>query len=201
MEKVFKKFSTLLNERLCRNADNTTEDAVRYTFFIALLRQTDITHHEIILEYPHPKIKNAKIDTYIERKGLVIEFKYHRKIPSRRNAPRTARAGDLFNDIYRLTQFPIDLNNSKFTRWFVYLTDSEMADYFKRNNNLSNFFDLQKDGVFEITPCIISLQPLSFIKMIKCPFNAKIKCVWKKEMPHEHYLRVYEILPYNNPLL
>ncbi|NMX21939.1 hypothetical protein C5S30_05815 [ANME-1 cluster archaeon GoMg4] len=105
MKNVLEGFSTLLRERLSKTY--TTEDSVRYTFFITLLKQTNIAHHEIILEYPHPEISGAKIDTYIpstsERKGITLEFKYDRQIPSGKHSPRPQKAGKLFNDIYKLS--------------------------------------------------------------------------------------------------
>jgi len=63
MKEVLEEFSILLRERLSKMY--TTEDSVRFTFFAALLKRTNIAPHEIILEYPHPKIPGAEVDTYI----------------------------------------------------------------------------------------------------------------------------------------
>jgi len=195
MNELLKEFSTLLKERLGKTY--TTEDSVRYTFFTALLKRTNIAPHEIILEYPHPNIPGAKVDTYIPsssgRKGLVLEFKYNRQIPCGRKAPKSKRAGELFNDIYRLTQFHVDPNS---TLLFVYLTDSEMAKYLKNDlNGLANFFELPIGEVLRIDKAYISSKAETFQRAIGGSFNAEIKCMWKEEMPEYHEMRVYEILP------
>ena len=97
-----------------------------------MIQQSCIEPHETILEYPHPSFPNKEIDTYVPSKqnrgGLIAEFKYDRKIPSGKNSPRPYKAGKLFNDLYRLTNFKED---SEARRWFIYLTDDEMANYLR----------------------------------------------------------------------
>lgn len=195
MKEVLEEFSTLLGERLSKTY--TTEDSVRYTFFVALLKRTNIAPHEIILEYPHPKIPGAEVDTYIpsssERKGLVLEYKYDRQIPSGRNAPRPQKAGKLFNDIYRLTQFHADPNP---TLWFVYLTDSEMASYLRNERNgLMDFFELPIGEVLRVDKEYISSKSATFQGAIDRVLSAQIKCMWNEKMPKQHEVRLYEILP------
>jgi hypothetical protein len=195
MKEVLEEFSTLLGERLSKTY--TTEDSVRYTFFAAILKRTNIAPYEIILEYPHPKIPRARVDTYISsssgRKGLVVEFKYDRQIPSGRNVPRPQKAGKLFNDFYRLTQFHADPNP---TLWSVYLTDSEMASYLRNERNgLMDFFELPIGEVLRIDKDYISTKSDTFQKEIGEAFNTQIKCMWNEKMPKQHELRVYEILP------
>jgi len=199
MEEILSEFSSLLKERLSKKI-YTTEDSVRYTFFAALLMKTNIAPHEIILEYPHLKIRGATVDTYIlsssGRKGLVIEFKYDRRIPSRRNAPKSQKAGKLFYDIYKLIQFYI--HDSKPVLWFIYLTDAEMIGYLRnKRNGLIDFFDLQTGKVLEINKEYIYSKTKTFQRAVGAVFSAKIKCVWKEEMPNEHEVRVYEILPHS----
>ena len=63
-----------------------------------------------------------------------IEFKYDRTIPSEKNAPRTQKAGKIFNDLRRLAM--LDAKGV-----FVYLTDREMGTYLSNPaNGLSDFF-------------------------------------------------------------
>lgn len=195
MKELFEDFSTLLRERLIKT--QTTEDSVRYTFFAALLRKTNIAPHEVILEYPHPKIPRAKVDTYIpstpERKGLILEFKYDRQIPSKKNLPRPKKAGNLFKDIRRLIQFDVDSNS---TRWLIYLTDNEMTSYFRnKRNGLIEFFELPVGDTLRVDKEFISSKSDTFRDAIGGSINADIKCILNQGMPKQHEVRIYEILP------
>ncbi len=194
MKEVFREFVPLLKRRLGRIY--TTEDSVRYTFFAALLKQNNFAPHEIILEYPHPKIKGAEIDTYIPstsiRKGLVLECKYDRRIPSGKNSPKPQKAGKLFNDIYRLTQFNKDPNAFL---WLIYLTDIEMAMYFRnQRNGLVDFFELPDGNKIRIDNKYISSKCKTFQTVIGGAITADIKCILSESMPDQHELRIYEIL-------
>lgn len=200
MKEVLNEFSSLLKKRLLSNA-YTTKDSVRYTFFTALLKKTNISPHEVILEYPHPRISMAEIDTYIpstsERAGLVVEFKYDRRIPSGKNTPMPQKAGKLFNDIYRLAQFDTDPNA---TLWLIYFTDDEMANYLRNPiNGLVDFFDLSVEEALIIDDNYISSKSPTFRGGIGGPINRKIKTIWSETMPNQHEVRVYEILPISIP--
>ena len=125
-ENVYKAFNEILKNRLQNNVF-TTEDSVRYSFFVALLLERSFDPNDIIMEYPHNRIKKAQVDTYIpnyDGKEVIIEFKYDRAIPSGKNAPRPQKAGRHFNDMSRLLDFSTSLPA---IRLFIYLTDSEMA--------------------------------------------------------------------------
>jgi hypothetical protein len=194
MKEVLEKFSILLRNRLGSKI-LSTEDSIRYTFFAALLKKTNIASNEIIFEYPHPKISGAKIDTYIpstlERRGLILEFKYDREIPSGKNSPRPQKAGKLFNDIYRLTKFDVD---PRATLWFIYLTDSEMATYLRNERNgLVDFFELPFGSILRVDEKYISSKSSTFQGAVGGFFNADIKSIWTEEMPNRHMLRIYEI--------
>jgi len=192
MREVLEEFSILLRERLSKKT-YTTEDSVRYTFFVALLKQTNIAPHEIILEYPHPKITGAEVDTYIPSRGLILEFKYDRQIPSGKNSPRPQKAGKLFNDIYRLVRFDVDPNS---THWFIYLTDSEMAAYLRNERNgFKDFFELQVGELLRVDKTYIFSISVTFQRTVGGFFSADIKCIMSEKMPKEHELRIYEILP------
>ena len=43
----------------------TTEDSIRYSFFAALMQSEGVSPSDVIQEFPHTKIMNAKVDTYI----------------------------------------------------------------------------------------------------------------------------------------
>lgn len=195
MKEVLEEFSSLLEIRLHNNV-YTTEDSVRYTFFIALLKKANIAPHEVILECPHPKISRAEIDTYVpstaERAGLVVELKYDRQLPSGRNQKRTENAGKLFNEIFRLTQFDTDPNA---TLLVIYFTDKEMANYLRNpTNGLVDFFELQVGEVLIIDDNYISTKSATFRGVIGGSINREIKAIWSEKMPNQHEVRVYEIL-------
>jgi hypothetical protein len=106
---TFKQFSALLGERL-RLGVLTTEDSIRYTFYIALLSSGDMKHTDVILEHPHPLIPGAEIDTIIRgvngRQPLAVEFKYDRGNPGGTNQNRTQRAAAVVGDMFRLVKVP-----------------------------------------------------------------------------------------------
>jgi len=123
---VFEQFTSFLNERLTKGL-HTTEDSVRYSFFAALMQSEGVSPSDVVQEYPHNTIRNAKVDTYIPHYDggeAIFEFKYHRAIPSGKNSPRPQKAGQLFRDVYRLIQFK---STGKCLRLLVYLTDTEMV--------------------------------------------------------------------------
>lgn len=106
-----------------------SEDNFRYLVFHGLFK-SGIDVARMALEYPRPGNSREKIDTVIlDENGtpqVAIEFKYHRKIPSRANQPRTMKAGELLADFARLRDFP------NVQRLVMYLTDDEMLNYFKK---------------------------------------------------------------------
>ncbi len=125
---VIAEFSKLLDVRLKQDV-YTTEDSIRYTFFAALLEVGDIRPDQVILEYAHPAIQRARIDTWItslDGEAVAIEFKYHREIPSGKNSPRPMKAGQLFHDLKRLTLIE---HSAPARSLLVFVTDEEMAAY------------------------------------------------------------------------
>jgi hypothetical protein len=75
---VYAWFADFLNTRLSTGAF-TTEDSVRYCLFLALLEVGGVAPEQLLLEYPHPVIKGAEIDTWIAKTdstpGFAAEFK------------------------------------------------------------------------------------------------------------------------------
>ncbi|NDB47124.1 MAG: hypothetical protein EB163_07530, partial [Nitrososphaeria archaeon] len=160
IESIFPKFGEFLDERLTKQVF-TTEDSIRYTFFYCLTQYFSLKHTEIILEYPHPKIKGAEIDTFIKTdtgNSQVFEFKYDRSIPSERNIPKTMKAGKLFADIFRLSLYKQAYPEAKC--FFIYVTDREMAVYFRNDdNNLVDFFDKTNENTLTIDENYIKKHP------------------------------------------
>jgi hypothetical protein len=195
MRKAIKVFATLLNERLVAGT-YTTEDSVRYTFFHALLSSGVCGHTDVALELPHPTIRRAKIDTLITTRAdapsVALEFKYDRIIPSGRNLPRTRKAGAVFKDLFRLARVPEPTAKVKY---FVYLTDSKMASYFRNpDNGFRDFFELDGGQSFALTPAFVAARTETFQKEIGAN---QITCtaigVFSREVSNEHSLRIYEV--------
>jgi len=107
----------------------TTEDTVRYYFFLELL-QTGIQLESMILErpHPHPRFKQKEIDLSVIRpEGMWnFEVKYHRPIPSGRNRPFTQLRGQVVSDLYKLA-----LSDGQ-QRYLLYVADPEMAAHWER---------------------------------------------------------------------
>jgi hypothetical protein len=64
LNKTFQLFTEYMKLRFMKNV-LCTEDSVRYTFFASLLKTTTLNPEDIILEYPHPSIRGAEVDTVI----------------------------------------------------------------------------------------------------------------------------------------
>lgn len=196
MNYILEKFSSLLSERLLYNDTRTTEDTIRYTFFASLILTEYIKPHEIILEYPHPGILNKEIDAYIpsinEKKGLIAEIKYDRN--SLTNSPRTMKAGKVFNDLFRLGHFNIDLYAKK---WMIYLTDEEMNGYFSNSKNgLSDFYNLPPGETFKIDNAYVAKKAETFQRVILMNgiCSMEVKVVYSTSLPRMHRLKIFEIL-------
>jgi hypothetical protein len=157
LKSAFQRFAVLLNERFTAGV-YTTEDSIRYTFCTALLSTSELQHLDLILEYPHPEIPGAEIDLVVTgssaRPPIAVEFKYDRGNPGGSNQNRTQRAAAVMADIFRLAKVPVSLASAKY---FVYITDSEMAGYFRNpTNRLHEFFELAEAAQFAIAGGIVS---------------------------------------------
>ena len=107
----------------------TTEDTVRYYFYLRLIK-SGIKPGSMILERPHPhrQMEHKQIDLSVVQPDGIWDFeiKYHRPIPSGHNRPRTQLRGQIVSDLYRLA-----LSDGR-QRHFVYVADPEMAAHWKR---------------------------------------------------------------------
>lgn len=153
MGEVCEPFVAMLRDRFAASAF-TTEDSIRYTFYAAASLHAGVRPIDVILEYPHPTIAGAEIDTMIaanaERESMAVEFKYDRANPGGSNQNRTQRAAAIFLDVFRLAKVPAGLAAR---RYMVYVTDSEMAAYLRNPaNKLTAFFDGRAGSKLSLDP-------------------------------------------------
>lgn len=192
---VWEHYADLLTQRLQR-AVYTTEDSIRYTFFGSVLLCGAATADSIVLEYPHPHIPHAEVDTYIlpspSKPGEVLEFKYHRQIPSGRNAPRPQKAGALFKDLGRLQQFPA--SGLVVHRTLVYVTDTEMHQYLDNpSNGLRDFFQLHEGARLHITDAYLATKSATFQQSVGDRLDLTVEAVLCRPLPRHHALRIYQL--------
>lgn len=190
---IFDEFGNLLDERFKRGVV-TTEDSVRYTFFAALL-QVGVKPHQVVLEYPHPAIERAKIDTWLpsyKEGSVAFEFKYDRDPPGGKNQPKTQKAGYVFKDLHRQVHVAKGVGVRSY---FVYVTSEEMAVYFRNpNNGYTDFWDLGKGSELEIDEQYFYNKPKTFLNTLGGIFQAKVVGVFSRGLSGENYLRAYEVL-------
>lgn len=192
MNAIFEDFANLLDSRL-RDGVLTTEDSLRYTLFVSMLNH-HVPPNSVILEYPHPEIPRAQIDTWISEycdNSIAIEFKYDRKTPGGKNQPKTQKAGSVFQDLFRL-----QLANKKTEAdcYFIYLTDVEMYVYFTNpDNGHHELFELPQHAVFRVDKNYFSERSQSFMNKLKEPFEMSITNVSGRSLSGEHHLRIYRV--------
>ena len=196
MNEVWQVFSSLIDERLSSGAF-TTEDSVRYTFFLALLKAGFCDHTDILLEMPHPTIQKAEVDLFIRpignRPATAFEFKFDRPIPCGKNAPRTQKAGAVFKDLLRLARVPRSVAPQRF---FIYLAANEMTDYFRNpQNRLRSFFELPEGEVYPITPEFVQGQAATFQSVVhEWVTPCHIMGVHRYNLSHGFALRIFQVL-------
>ena len=184
---VFQEFQSLLSERLLKRV-RTTEDSIRYTFFASMMK-SGIRPHEVVLEYEHPAIRGAEIDMVLmDAKGLTcaIEFKYDRRKKS--TSPKPQKAGKLFHDLSRLLQVQRSIS-----RYFVYVTDKEMADYLaKPSHGVRDFFEIETGGALQLGESYFAGLCKTFHEEMGIwPGIATVRAVHVTHLPHDHHLRIY----------
>ena len=196
IDEAFKLFAELLEERFNKEIF-TTEDSVRYTLFHCLTKCMNLKPSDIILEQAHPSIPRAEVDMHIlatkEFPEIFFEFKYDRAIPSEKNAPRPQKAGKIFADIFRLAL--IKSANNK--RYFVYVTDGEMATYFMNTNNrLSDFFNLDLKEHLAVDGKYINNHCETFVKSAGVNVTpCELECKLSEKAIEDFWIRIYEIMP------
>ena len=198
MENVIAAFTDLLRIRFERGVV-TTEDSNRYTFFAALLTKTALKPHDIVLEYPHPQLPGAKIDTFIpscEGRPVALDFEDVCATPSGEAISRPLNAGELFEDIRRLEQFE---PSTKAERILVFCTDANMAKYFRHPIKGHTFFDLMKGDRLSIDETYLAGKPATFLGALGAELRAEIECRCAESLPLGHELRVYGVYPFASP--
>ena len=195
MNVVFEQFGEMLESRLAGGVF-TTEDSVRYTFFAALLEAGSLRPEHVILEFPHPVVTRAEVDTWIpdyRGESIALEFKYDRETPGGTNSPRPHQAGKIFHDLHRL----LLMNGDRaLRRIFVYLTSAEMTGYMNNpRNGLQEFFSLDQDIGMEVQPDFFRSKSKTFQRAAEGAFLASVVSLYSRSLPKRHELRIYEIEP------
>src|SRR4051812_47686838 len=117
LQRAFEEFRRLLDERLSLGVI-TTEDTIRYTLYFALTALGGLKHTDLTLEYPHPTLRGAKVDTVIaavaDRESVAFEFKYDRANRGGSNQNRTQRAAKALIDLFRLAKVPAEVAAAKY---------------------------------------------------------------------------------------
>jgi hypothetical protein len=186
-------FGELL-ERRFKLGVYTSEDAVRYTFFVALIQALDLRPEDIVLEHDHGSIARAKIDAWVPSFGgrsYAIEFKYDRPIPSGRNAPLTQKAGHIIKDMFRLAKIDTAVGAEAV---FVYLTTREMAGYFSNpNNGLADLFGLGTGSSLTIDNRYLLSRPETLRRSAGDVTPCILTCLCSRELCQAHKLRVFGV--------
>lgn len=186
-------FSEMLNRRLIRGVP-TTEDSVRYTFYSAVCHSLRLSPEEVILEYDHPYIFGARIDTWIcsqHDKPYAIEFKYDRPGPSKTNQPLTQKAGHIFKDVFRLATLH---NSLLINAIFVYLTTLEMVKYFSNTKSgISEFYNLAPGMELEIESSYLDSRAITLRRAAGEIVPCRVRTLLSRTLSNEHQLRVFEI--------
>ena len=189
MDTIFTDFARLLETRVSREVP-TTEDSVRYTLFAAMLRN-NVEPQAVILEFPHPVIPRAEVDTWMsdfQGKDVAIEFKYDRDPPGGKNQPKTQKAGAVFGDLRRL-----QLLGKRAVCYFIYVTTKEMDVYFGNpSNGHEELYKLLPGNSIEIRESYFSDKPKTFMTAVGGMFEATVTGVVKRSFGG-HYLRVYNV--------
>ena len=189
MHSIFTDFARLLKVRFARRIP-TTEDSVRYTLFASLLHN-NVEPDEVILEFPHPKIPRAEVDTWMpdfRGEAVAIEFKYDRDLPGGKNLPKTQKAGAVFKDLRRL-QLLTDVASC----YLVYVTTSEMDVYFRNpRNGHEQLYELLPGNSVDIGDSYFSDRPGTFLRVAGGAFEANVMSVMKQSFSG-HNLRVYRV--------
>ena len=148
-----------IEQRLAQDIQ-TTEDTVRYCFFLLLIA-SGIEPQHMILERSHPEIEQKQIDLSVIRPEGVWDFevKYHRPIPSGRNRPRTQLRGQVFSDLYKLA-----LSDNQ-RGYMLYLADPMMATHWKRY--VAEFSTYSGDTQISLTPEWLRMQPVTLRRVIR----------------------------------
>lgn len=134
IDKIFDDFCNLLGKR----EKIMTEDNIRYYWFTAMYQKDDELNH-YTLEEPYDKtiLPKKELDLlYADGKEQwAMEMKFHRYSLDSAFA-HTDAAGAILNDLNRLQYAPIRKEGGSIRRFFLYVTDDEMDEYFRVEKNI-----------------------------------------------------------------
>jgi hypothetical protein len=138
----------------------------------------------------------AKVDTVIaaaaKRESMAFEFKYDRGNPGGSNQNRTQRAAKALIDLFRLVKVPTDVAAAKY---FVYVTDAEMAGYFRNPvNRLHDLFELAEDAEHLLGPDSFRGFSRTLTAMVEPLMCACVVArVFAADLTANHYLRIFRV--------
>lgn len=188
---TYEKFADFLQKRI-ESSQHLTEDSLRYAFFYAVMQTTSIEQHELILELPHPKFPGKEVDTYIQaskgRPELFFEFKFHRTSSS--TSPKPQKAGALFKDFARMASL---VSNGR-QCLVIYLTCSEMATYFEKNEvAYSEFWRHPTGSEFVYDEVFLSKTTDTFQKTCGEYHAARVHVEFSSLLARGHHLRIFDV--------
>ena len=167
----------------------TSEDAIRYTYFAALL-EVGVKPEKVELERPFPGQAQAELDTVVAGDPpAVLEFKFHRPLPGGKNQPKTQLAGAVFKDFKRLAVAGPRLGARAF---FIYVANREMAVYFK--NQHPELWALAEGKTWVVDAAYVERRPLTFQKVVGKGWRPlRLTLCLGRGLPMDYALRVYEV--------
>jgi len=140
---VYEEFWEMLKKRFEEQKNlgdmyKIEEDTIRYFFFTAVVKKGGYEPSDFWLEGHFFAGKNFELDMLIKpaedscKESVAIEFKYNRLGNEKSDGTKTENAGKAFRDLNRLAQ----LGSLAQRRFFVYVMDGRMKDYFSSGKNL-----------------------------------------------------------------
>jgi hypothetical protein len=185
------KFARLLDGRFHRGVA-TSERAVLFTFCYALIESLGFRPEEMILEARHEAIKGAidlLISPFNDATRCAVECKYDKHKLKRDYSEYNQRAGKKFKDIFRLAL----LYSPTMETLFVYLTDRQMANYFRDKKNLmDDFFDLKEGNTCKVDDS--NLPQNNYFRSNAGPITpCMVTMLLSRSLFDEHELRVYRV--------
>jgi hypothetical protein len=107
---VFSCFERLVGKRLelARPGAELTEDEIENSFNYSLAEAAGVPEYEIRLEFPHPSLKDKKVDLAVCRADGSVdawcEVKYDKRPKGGNIPPTPSKAGHFVDDIFRLAK-------------------------------------------------------------------------------------------------
>jgi hypothetical protein len=185
-------FIELLAQRL-RLSVPTSEDAIRYTFFAALLK-SGLEPERFVPEFQHPEIAGAKVDAAILSENgepyAALEFKYDKRNPSGTPQPLPMKAGAAFADLRRLARLPNSLE-----RLFIHVMDDELSTYLKSSRNgLHTVYGLDVGARLNIVPEFFQSRSTTFHgRLGEWPESVGVRLISVRSLPERHVVFIFDV--------